>query len=296
MTGQDAQALVQAGIERLIGDPAQWLQWAQTQARFHHYSPQNILLVLAQRPDATRVAGFQTWKRLGRFVRRGEKGITILAPMVRKSSNAVEPDDGPTEEPTRKLVGFRPVTVFDMAQTDGEPLDDVPMARVLTGDDWHPVLTALITSTVPVPVTFGALPPDTWGIWQPALDGQITISDAADPNMHLKTLLHEWAHSIGIPAGTAVPADPAARAEEEVIAETTAYIVGHTMGLNTISYSQSYVAGWSNRSPDTVRRALGAIHHRVRVMMEAIADSPDPLIQSLAPDWREGDSPVRHVS
>jgi antirestriction protein ArdC len=292
MTGQDAQALVQAGIERLIGDPAQWLQWAQTQARFHHYSPQNILLILAQRPDATRVAGFQTWKRLGRFVRRGEKALTIQAPMLRKSSDAVEP----TEEPTRKLVGFRPVTVFDIVQTDGDPLEDPPRAIVLTGDTWQPVLTGLIASTVPVPVTFGALPPDTWGMWQPALDGQITISDAAAPNMQLKTLLHEWAHSVGIPAGTTIPLDAAARAEEEVIAETTAYIVGHTIGLNTISYSQSYVAGWSGRSPDTVRRALGAIHHRVRVMIDAIADSPDPLVQSLAPDWRGGASPVRHVS
>ena len=296
MTGPDAQALVQTGIERLIGDPAAWHQWAQTQARFHHYSPQNILLIGIQRPDATRVAGFQTWKRLGRFVRRGEKGITILAPMVRKTSDAGESGDGPPEEPTRKLVGFRPVTVFDMAQTEGEPLDDVPMARVLTGDDWQPVLTALITSTVPVPVTFGALPPETWGMWQPAPGGHITISDAADPNMHLKTLLHEWAHSIGIPAGTAVPADPAARAEEEVIAETTAYIVGHTIGLDTLSYSQSYVAGWSGRSPETVRRALGAIHHRVQVMMDAIAGSPDPLVQGLARDWREASGPAQKVS
>ncbi len=296
MTGQDAQALVQAGIERLIGDPAQWLQWAQTQARFHHYSPQNILLILAQRPDATRVAGFQTWKRLGRFVRRGEKGITILAPMVRKSSDAVEPDDVPTEEPTRKLVGFRPVTVFDIAQTDGDPLEDPPRAIVLTGDTWQPVLTGLIASTVPVPVTFGALPPDTWGMWQPALDGHITISDAAAPNMQLKTLLHEWAHSVGIPAGTAVPVDETARAEEEVMAETTAYIVGQIIGLDTLSYSQSYVAGWSDRSPETVRRALSAIHHRVRVMMDAIAHSPDPLVQTLAPDWREASSPAQKVS
>ena len=102
MTGPDAQALVQTGIERLIGDPAAWHQWAQTQARFHHYSPQNILLIGIQRPDATRVAGFQTWKRLGRFVRRGEKGITILTPMVRKTSDAVESGDEPTEEPTFK--------------------------------------------------------------------------------------------------------------------------------------------------------------------------------------------------
>lgn len=284
MTGSEAQALVEAGIERLIGDPAQWQQWARTQAQFHRYSPQNVVLILIQRPDATRVAGFQTWKALGRFVRRGEHGITILAPLVRKMPDPAVSAESASDDPPRRLVGFRPVTVFDIAQTDGAPLADLPQAQVLTGADWAPVLQALITAAVPVPVVTAPLPSDVWGMWRPDV-GTITLAPQADPNMQLKTLLHEWAHSVGIPAGTPVALDKSARAEEEVIAETTAYIVGHLIGLDTLSYSQSYVAGWSDRSPETVRRALQAIQHRVHTIMETIAHAPDSTVQALAQTW-----------
>lgn len=295
MTGPEAYALVESGIERLIGDPAAWHQWAQTQAQFHRYSPQNVMLILIQRPDATRVAGFQTWKRLGRFVRRGEKGLAILAPMVRKTPGTGDSGDGPNEEPTRQLIGFRPVTVFDVTQTDGAPLADLPRACALTGADWQPVLQALITSAVPVPVVTAPLPPDVWGMWRPDV-GTITLAPQADPNMQLKTLLHEWAHSVGIPAGKPVAHDPMARAEEEVIAETTAYIVGHLIGLDTLAYSQSYVAGWSDRSPETVRRALQAIQHRVAVMMETMAHASDPTVRALTQAWTAVDTSTQKVS
>src|SRR5207342_2111760 len=85
-------------------------------ARFHAYSWHNVCLIASQRPTATRVAGFQTWRTLGRFVRKGEKGIAILAPIVgRRAADSAE-------ENARTVVGFRAAYVFDIEQTDGEPL------------------------------------------------------------------------------------------------------------------------------------------------------------------------------
>src|SRR5919106_4226621 len=88
----------------------------KTMARFHRYSLHNVCLIVAQRPTATRVAGFHTWRSLGRFVRKGEKGIAILAPIVARRREDAE------EQERRTVVGFRTAYVFDVEQTDGAPL------------------------------------------------------------------------------------------------------------------------------------------------------------------------------
>jgi hypothetical protein len=94
-------------------------------ARFHRYSWHNVLLIASQRPDAMHVAGFHTWQQLGRFVKKGAKGIMILAPIVRKKSQE-EPSD---EEQSRVTLGFRAVYVFDQADTDGKPLAELASAE-----------------------------------------------------------------------------------------------------------------------------------------------------------------------
>ena len=86
----------------------------KTMARFHTYSWHNVCLIASQRPTATRVAGFHTWRTMGRFVRKGEKGIAILAPIVRRRGADIATDD------ERTVVGFRAAYVFDIEQTDGE--------------------------------------------------------------------------------------------------------------------------------------------------------------------------------
>src|SRR5262245_53652220 len=96
-----------------------------TMARFHRYSLHNICLIVSQRPTATRVAGFHTWRSVGRFVRKGEKGIGILAPILRRRLESADDDE------QRVIAGFRVVYVFDVDQTDGAPL---PQASEATGD------------------------------------------------------------------------------------------------------------------------------------------------------------------
>jgi hypothetical protein len=112
---------------------AQWETWLRAQSRFHHYSFNNVILIQIQDPDATRVAGFHTWKALGRSVRKGEKAIWILAPMTRKvaAEDAEQADE--TKPGARVLSGFKPVPVFDIHQTDGEPLPEV--SSRLQGDE-----------------------------------------------------------------------------------------------------------------------------------------------------------------
>ncbi len=101
-------------------------EYLAAMARFHRYSLHNVLMIASQRPDATRVAGFQTWRQLGRYVKKGAKGIVILAPISVKKQNA---EDNSTEETEKTAVGFRAVYVFDVADTDGQPLPELGSAQ-----------------------------------------------------------------------------------------------------------------------------------------------------------------------
>lgn len=288
MTGAEAQSAVKNGIQQLTDDPTQWQKWADTQAKFHRYSPGNVLLILAQRPDATMVAGYRTWQSLDRYVMKGEHGITVLAPVTRKGAETEQEPSNASSSPDREtasrtIVTFRPATVFDIAQTDGKPLD-WPHAKEIVGDHLKDVLDALTHHVVPVPVTFQRLDPERegYGFWQPQ-HGTITITTQAAPNHQLKTLLHEWAHSIGVPQAS--PTQGIHRGTEEVAAETSAYVMAKMIGLDTKDYSQAYVAGWGDMNPEKVKAVMADVSHRVRVMSEHIERSPDPLLQRLTATW-----------
>jgi hypothetical protein len=145
-----------------------WQRWLAVAARFHAYSFNNTLLILAQRPDATQVAGFEAWKTLGRHVNKGEKGTAILAPILRRPAqddHADVSDSGATrvgsdavpsartavgeEAAERRLVGYRVTYVWDVAQTDGAPLPEQPAPELLRGqapDGLWDTLTAQVQS------------------------------------------------------------------------------------------------------------------------------------------------------
>jgi len=272
MTREEAQTLVTERLETLTTDTAQWAAWARTLARFHHYSFQNTLLIWTQAPEATYVAGYKAWQALGRQVRKGEHGITIFAPMTRKkvdpaeSSERTDSEEAPTAtHRTATYVGFRPTTVFDIAQTDGDPLD-LPKPTPLTGDALPGFLDVLV-SVIPYPVQFTTLPADTYGVWTPA-DGIIRVRDDADPSQQIKTLLHEWSHALGVP-----DADTAQTRHvglEEITAETTALVVAGYCGFDTTAYSQAYVGGWAHGDPKQVQAVAGAVRDRVHAQIAAL--------------------------
>jgi hypothetical protein len=119
-------------LEALV-ESQDWREFLTVASRFHRYSTNNVLLILSQRPDATRVAGYRTWERLGRQVRRGERGIAILAPCVRRARPVDDQEAAERPELVRILRGFRVAHVWDISQTDGEPLPDIRPA-LLAGE------------------------------------------------------------------------------------------------------------------------------------------------------------------
>nr|WP_281042022.1 ArdC family protein [Sulfobacillus thermotolerans] len=251
-------------MQQLLGDPEAWKEWASTMARFPTYSPGNALLIMAQRPDATYIAGYHAWQQLGRHVQKGERGITILAPVTyRVPTEEAEPPAKATESaaPVRQVVAFKAVTVFALEQTQGEPLR-LPRATPLMGDTMGELLSHLMG--VPgFPVLFGDTGP-AYGVWNPTTQ-QITLRQDAAPDQHVKTLLHEWSHSLGI--STPEQARTRHVGQEEVTAETTAYVMAQALGLDTKDYSQGYVAGWANGDPKKVAGVVQDVGRRVHHMV-----------------------------
>lgn len=254
-----------------------WRQWLDFQARFHRYSWGNTLLIRMQRPDATLVAGYQTWKRMGRYVRKGEKGIKILAPVRVKRINEE------TGEEEYRLIGFTTATVFDVSQTDGKPLPEI--ARTLTtaseaGEALYKALRRVITIPVAESLdTFGAN-----GYYDQGRDRIVIRADLA-PDHKAKTLVHEYVHSIC----HRMDAGPVPGAYMEAVAEGAAYVVCAHFGLDTSSYSFDYVASWA-QDLNIVRAVMAEIQ---QVSCRIITEIEEVMgLAPQVPDESEVDEPV----
>jgi antirestriction protein ArdC len=244
---------------RALTDSDRWRTHLDVQSRFHHYSFNNALLIGIQDPDATRVAGFATWKQLGRSVVKGERAIWILAPMV---GPRIETAEG---EETRPIYGFRPVAVFDVAQTDGDELPQV--CRNLEGDDPTSLFDALSgqADRMGYSVELAELPGTTNGDCTFALR-RIRVESRNQPAQRVKTLAHELAHAL-------LHGDGGDRALAELEAESTAYLVCRCLGLDTGEYSFGYVACWAGGGSEAVARITAsgsAIQRAVAVILDGL--------------------------
>jgi hypothetical protein len=256
---------LEAGFAELVASDA-WVRMLRAAAYFHHYSPSNILLILHQQPEATRVAGYRAWQRLGRYVRRGERGIAILAPcMYKRSGN----DDHATEEGSpRVLRGFKLAHVFDIAQTDGDPLPDIRPA-LLDGDAPAGLWEALAAQVVAAGFTVAR--DDCW----PAngrthyADHTVTIRREVSDAQAAKTLAHELAHVL-LHDGAEYALG--CRGLVEVEAESVAYLVATASGMPTDAYTLPYVAHWA----DGNLKAIKATADRVISATHAILSAIDP--------------------
>lgn len=266
---QDALDRLTQGIEQLL-ESGDWQRYLQIQAKFHKYSFNNCLLIGSQRPDASQVAGFQTWKQMGRHVKKGERGIFILAPLVRSIEQPV--DDGSTVA-IRALSGFRTVSVFDIEQTEGEPLPEV--AGRLQGDDQglFSLLEAFATNKgIPVSVTKIAAN----GICQYSQGKpvEIAINVNLAPLHRAKTLAHELAHAL-----LHNPQEYGEhRGDNELEAESTAYVVLNHFGFDSASYSLGYVAHWQKSAGEDKEGTL----EQLRASAQAIHKASQEVI-----DWIE---------
>lgn len=254
-TASRAEELLQRlteGIERLTSSE-EWTRHLDFQRRFHRYSFRNVLLIALQCPDATRVAGFRGWLELGRHVRRGQKGIAILAPVVHRT----KVEDEVTGEERTIVLGpraFRIVHVFDVSQTDGDDLPESP-ARRLQGDGVVGAYDDLSRYAARLGFTVessGQLPGKVNGDCSHALH-KIRVRAGQSPAQSIKTLAHEIAHAIL--HGGAIES----REQAELEAESVAYIVCGLLGVDSADYSFGYVAGWGG-GDDAIKRVRQSGH------------------------------------
>lgn len=224
---QAREQLKQAVLELKTSDG--WRRWLRVRSKFRRYSPNNQFLIACQMPDATQIAGYTTWKRLGRQVRRGEKGIRILAPVVGKK--VVDEESGEEQAVIRT---FRLVSVFDVSQTDGEPLPPSPI-QPLTGDTHAMYLPKLAAFAREIGFTYAEKPLSGVDGYCDYKNKVIAVDETQAPNAKVVTAVHEIAHALGVDYKTYT------RRQAEVMVESAAFIVCDALGLDTSRNSVGYV-------------------------------------------------------
>ncbi|MDO8731945.1 MAG: ArdC-like ssDNA-binding domain-containing protein [Actinomycetota bacterium] len=278
-------ATLQAGVASLQTSDG-WRAWLDFAARMPAYSLNNQLLIVAQRPTASAVASYTAWKSLGRQVRRGGTGIRILAPTTRRITRdggadaddnaAPEPDDADVREQSRRvLTGFRTVAVFDVAQTDGDPLPVPQRPALLQGQApeglWgalaHQVAAANFTLTrvADAAMIGGANGVTDFGARTVRVRMDVSEAQA------VKTLAHELGHvMLHDPASDPTWSMPC-REVKEVEAESVAYVVTAHAGLDSSEYTFGYVAGWSaGTSPEVITKVAGRVLATARSITERL--------------------------
>ena len=229
----------------------EWMAAMVTAARFHDYSLGNWLLMWSQAEQRgatlTRPAGYRTWQKLGRHVRRGERGYRILAPMTPR----LPAEDAENEEPKQIVTGFRVVSVFDVSQTDGEPLADVgPSLLTGLGDaDLAQAAVGLIEEQG-YEFSLGSLDGPN-GLTRP-IARQVVVEEKLEEAQRTKTTMHELAHVLMHSSESEI----ACRGRIEVEAESVAYVVCGAAGLDTSAYSVAYVARWAETTTEPERTLL----------------------------------------
>lgn len=225
-------------------------------AKFHNYSLNNQILIAVQKPDSTLCAGYTTWQKQNRYVKKGEKGIRIICPapykkeylkdVIDKTTGKPEllPDGKAKQEIVQKVIPFFKVGyVYDISQTEGQPLPEV--THRLKGDldsDLKRLKEALLEVS-PVPVAFQPVEGSANGFYSPTA-GEIVVDSTLSEKQSLKTLIHETAHALL--HNPEASSSQSTRETKEVEAESVAYVVCQYFGLDTSDYSFGYIAGWSS--------------------------------------------------
>ena len=267
-----------------------YMEYLKTMSQFHNYSFNNTLLIHLQKPDASLVAGYQAWqKKFKRQVRRGEKGIQIIAPAPIREKEEVEKIDPATMEPVLKPDGtpeteevvytiprFRITTVFDVSQTEGEPLPELETPELTGSVENYEIFMRAIQDISPVPFRFDEIESGAKGYYN-SIEKENVIQEGMSEMQTVKTSIHETAHAKlhdrDLMEELGEKKDQMTR---EVEAESIAYTVCQHFGLDTSDYSFPYIAGWSSDknmkelrdSMDTIRKTAGEmidqIEERIR--------------------------------
>ena len=243
---KEAHERLTEAVESIVsGDD--WQRMLKTAAKFHRYSLSNILLIQLQKADATMVAGFRRWKELGRTVRKGERGIQIIAPCSYRTK--IEDDSG-EEKSFHQLRGFRIVHVFDILQTEGDPIEDLDAVRpsLLDGDAPEGIWEVLVAQAQAAGFEVVRDQKGSENGYCDFLNKTIAVRPDVAPAQAVKTLVHELGHAL-------LHGDEVGRSREiqEVEVESVAYIVCDALGLDTSDYSFRYVAAWSDGDVEKIK-------------------------------------------
>ena len=292
--GKDMDSIMQSlesGVEELFTSN-RYQEFLKTMAKFHNYSFNNTMLIAMQRPDATLVTSYKNWQSMGRQVMKGEKGITIIAPAPYKKMKEKEvldenqrpimgTDGKPkTEQVEVTVPHFKAVTVFDIAQTSGEPIQTLaPELLTAAVQDFDSFMQD-IQKISPVPIRFDEIDGNANGYYHNA-DKEIVIKKGLSESQTLKTAIHETVHAKlhdkEIMESLGVEKD---RLTKEVEAESVAYCVCSSFGLDTSDYSFPYIAGWSSSremkemkaSMDVIRKTAGEMIDQLTEELEIILE------------------------
>ena len=238
-------------------------QYLSAMARFHNYSFGNIMLIARQKPDATNVAGLRTWNSLGRFVKRGEKGILILAPMIgrKKGDTATEATED-AKQPQAQLYGFRAVYVFDINQTEGK---DLPTLTEVQGDvSGHRERLVKFVESQGITLNYSDKIAPAKGL---SHGGKITLLSGMQPAEEFSTLAHEIAHEMLHRGDRRTLTTKQVRETE---AEAVAFVVCQSVGLQTGTASADYIQLWHGEA-NLLRESLEAVQQTAAVILGGIA-------------------------
>ena len=295
---KEITAGIEKGIQELF-ESDRYRNYLTTMSRFHRYSLNNVMLIHAQKPDATLVAGFNKWKHsFGRHVMKGEKGIQILAPTpykIKQEEQKLDPDtklplldengEPVTVEKEITIPMFKVVSVFDVSQTDGRPLPQI--SSTLTGDvaEYEVFLEAL-HRTSPVPISFQAMEPGMDGYFAPKKQ-KIFLREGMSQVQTICAAVHEIAHSklhdyehmteLADDGETILVPGEKSRNTEEVEAESVSYAVCQYFGIETADNSFGYIASWSQ----------GKELKELRASLETINKTSSELITGIEKHYRE---------
>jgi len=270
---------LERGVQELFTSE-KYTEYLKTMSQFHNYSFNNTMLIALQKPEATLVAGYGAWnKKFNRQVKRGEKGIQIIAPAPIRQKEEIEKFDPETNEPVLRPDGqpeteeiehiiprFRVATVFDISQTYGDPLPELDTPELLGSVENYPIFMEAIKNVSPVPMRYAEIEGESKGYYSNT-EKEIVILDGMSELQTMKTAVHEVTHAMchdrDIMEELGEKKD---RMTKEVEAESVAFTVCSYFGLDTSSYSFPYLAGWSSgrdmkelrSSMDFIRKTAGS--------------------------------------
>ena len=291
------QEKIKAALNRIedclatINTDEDWLKFLCFQAQFYNYSFGNAMLIFSQNPNATYVKGYKAWNQLGRYVKKGSKGLAILAPCIRKVEVFKEPEnknlyhDEEAEKEIKKVVsGFRIAYVYDIADTDG---DDSMLPVLVTGlagngeqeKEIYERLLNVISKEHCVQKVSGTASKGSFNLETKV----ISIREDLEYLQKIKTLLHEYAHLLDFQMH---PEDDISRNRRELIAESVAFIVSLRLGLDTSRYSMSYIKSWL-KDKEELKIIADSVQKIAYTIITELAESSDSAFSMLKEESEE---------